>query len=137
LQNARRFESRLLEMLRTQTGQLQDVVLVEEKLNQIREQIEQFEGKVRLYDNLAGLATLTLSVRVEEHYAVSNPPTFGQRIARAWRHSVEDLQEFLEGLALAGVTVAPWMPLLSAAVILVWMGHKRLLRGWRKKRVEA
>lgn len=127
LQNARRFETRLLEMLRTQTGKLQDLVLVEEKLNQIREQIEQFEGKVRLYDNLSGLATLTLSVRVEEHYVVSNPPTFAETVAATWRHSTRNLREFLEALALVAVAVAPWIPLISVLGILIWIGQKRLL----------
>src|SRR5262249_45857762 len=49
LDNARRFETRLLEMLKTQTGKLSDVVLVEEKLNEVREQIEQMEGKIKYF----------------------------------------------------------------------------------------
>lgn len=133
LQNARRFEARLLEMLKTQTGKLQDLVLVEEKLNQIREQIEQFEGKVRLYDNLAGLATLTLSVRVEEHYVVSHPPTFGELVVSTWRNSTRALRESLQTLTLLCVAVTPWLPLLCVLGAVLWLFQRSLWSLMRKK----
>jgi hypothetical protein len=133
LQNARRFETRLLEMLKTQTGKLQDLVLVEEKLNQIREQIEQFEGKIRLYDNLTGLATLTLSVSVEEHYVVSHPATFGQLVLSTWQNSTRAFLESLQALALACVAITPWIPPLCILGALLWLGQKRLLSGLRRK----
>ena len=133
LQNARRFEMRLLEMLRTQTGKLQDLVLVEEKLNQIREQIEQFEGKIRLYDHLTGLATLTLSVRVEEHYVVSHPPTFSELVLSTWRNSTHVLRECLEVFTLTCVAITPWIPFLLVLVITIWLLQRRLLSGLRRK----
>jgi uncharacterized protein DUF4349 len=133
LQNARRFETRLLEILRTQTGKLQDVVLVEEKLNQVREQIEQFEGKVRLYDNLTGLATLTLSVRVEEHYVVSHPPTFSGLVLATWQKSIRALRESLEALALVCVAVTPWIPPVCILGFCLWLCQKRLLSGLKRR----
>jgi uncharacterized protein DUF4349 len=120
-------------MLRTQTGKLQDVVLVEEKLNQIREQIEQFEGKLRLYDHLTSLATLTLSVRVEEHYAVSHPPTFAELVFSTWQNSTRVLRESLETFTLTCVAITPWIPFLLLLFITIWLVQKRSLSGLRKK----
>ena len=114
LQNAQRFEERLIQMLRTQTGKLNDVVLVEEKLNQIREQIEQMEGKLRLYDHLVDLATLTLNVRIEQHYVPPHYPTFGERAMMAWRDSTQALRQVAQGTALLAITISPWILPLAA-----------------------
>jgi hypothetical protein len=115
LQNAQRFEARLLEMIKTQNGNLQDLILVEAKLNEVREQIEQMEGKVRYIDALTDLATLTLQVQVESVYVPPAPPTFLHRIAAAWRNSIAGLFETSQALALVVVAVVPWiLPLMCA-----------------------
>jgi len=123
LQNAQRFEARLLEMLKTQTGNLQDLILVEGKLNEVREQIEQMEGKVRYFDALTDLATLTVQVQVESVYIPPAPPTFLNRVARAWRNSLEGLFETAQGFAVMVVVVTPWiLPLVLLALLLrlIW-----------------
>ena len=102
LDNAGKFELRLLEMLKTQTGKLNDVVLVEEKLNQVREQIEQMQGKLRILDNLVGMATLTLNVSVEAQYAAPHPPTFSERAASTWKESTRTLMEVGTGAVTDG-----------------------------------
>lgn len=116
LENARRFEARLLEMLKTQTGRLEDVLAVEEKLNQIREQIEQMEGRLRVLDSLVSMSTVTLRVSVEEYYVAPVEPTFSDRASRVWRDSVRALKEFVQGLGLVIVALIPW--LIPIAIIL-------------------
>lgn len=116
LENARRFEARLLEMLKTQTGKLEDVLAVEEKLNQIREQIEQMEGRLRVMDSLVSMSTVTLHVSVEEYYVAPIEPTFGDRASRVWRDSVRALKEFIQGLGLVVIALIPW--LIPIAIVL-------------------
>lgn len=120
LDNARKFEARLLDMLKTQTGNLQELVLVEEKLNQVREQIEQFEGKIRYFDNIAAMSTLTLNVSVEEHYVSPKSPTFGDRAAEVWRDSVQALVAFIQGLGLIVVGLIPWLIPLGIILAIGW-----------------
>ena len=45
--NGRRLEERLIELLRTRTGKLQDVLTVERELARVREEIERMEGRLR------------------------------------------------------------------------------------------
>ncbi|MEW5978356.1 MAG: DUF4349 domain-containing protein [Acidobacteriota bacterium] len=134
LDNARRFESRLLEMVRTQTGRLQDLMLVEEKLNEVRAQIEQMEAKIRYFDNLVSMATLTLTVQVPRHGVLAAPPAFLERCARIWRQSVRSLTTLTQELALAGVAIAPWVLPVLAVLSLGWYGLKALVLGWTKLR---
>lgn len=45
--NARRLETRLVELLATRTGRLEDVLAVERELARVREEIERYEGRLR------------------------------------------------------------------------------------------
>jgi hypothetical protein len=128
LENARKFESRLLEMLKTQTGKLQDLVLVEEKLNQIREQIEQFEGKLRYFDNLVGMSTLTLNISVEEKYTSSKTVTFSDRASQAWNDSVQSLKDFFQTFGLILIAVVPWVIPFGVLIIIGWYSVKLIWR---------
>jgi archaellum component FlaF (FlaF/FlaG flagellin family) len=136
LDNARKFEARLLEMLKTQTGRLQDVVLVEEKLNQVRENIEELEGKLRYYDNLVALATITISIRVEDRYVPPALPTFGNRAARTWHSSVDALKSFLAESMLIIIAIAPWMVPFSVLAATIWFLVRRL-RNLHRRRESA
>lgn len=119
LENARKFESRLHEMIKTSSGDLDDLVLLEEKLSSLREQIEQTEGRIRLLDRLVSLATLTLNVHVQSSDATPSVPGFSARAAKVWGSSVESLKDAAQGTALLLVAFAPWvLPLLLVAIVL-------------------
>src|SRR5262249_27748410 len=62
LDNARRLESRLLELVSRQASKMSDVLEVERELGRVREEIERLEGKRRLWDNQVALGTLTVHV---------------------------------------------------------------------------
>lgn len=109
LENARRFETRLLEMLKSETGKLQDLILVEEKINQIREQIEQMEGKLRYYDALTSLATLSIQVQVESIYVPPQKPTFVRRAIDSAQESINALWSATQEGAILLIVILPWM----------------------------
>jgi hypothetical protein len=84
--NARRLESRLIELLTTRTGRLEDVLQVERELARVREQIERYEGRLRYLREHAAVSTL--SVRVyEPGTVVGNQPglrVIGDAFRQAW-----------------------------------------------------
>ncbi|MBX7218656.1 MAG: DUF4349 domain-containing protein [Blastocatellia bacterium] len=129
LQNAHQFETRLLTMLSTQTGTLQDVVTVEEKLNQVREQIEQMEGKIRSFDSLVGLSTLALNVSIAEHYVPPHTPTFRENVLQTWNSSWQGLLAFAQGFGLFVVGWVPWCSALAVLTALGWGGFRLTRRG--------
>ncbi|MFL5385437.1 MAG: DUF4349 domain-containing protein, partial [Longimicrobiaceae bacterium] len=60
--NARRLEARLLELLGTRTGKLEDVLAVESELARVREEIERYEGRLRFLRTRAAVSTLTVQL---------------------------------------------------------------------------
>ncbi len=47
VQNDKRFEARLLDLLSTHTGKLADVIELEQELGRVREEIERYDGRLR------------------------------------------------------------------------------------------
>jgi hypothetical protein len=109
--NARRLEERLLELLATRTGKLQDVLSVERELARVREEIERMEGRLRYLKARTQLSTLSIALH-EPPPLVS--PTSGRNplaeaLREAWRNFV--------GLLAAGIASLGY---LVPVLVLGW-----------------
>lgn len=60
--NSRRLEERLVQLLATRTGKLDDVLAVERELARVREEIERMEGRMRYLRARAAMSTLTITL---------------------------------------------------------------------------
>ena len=62
LKNARVMEQRLVEMLKTKTGKVADLLQVEKELGRVREEIEKMQGELKYWDSQVQFATVTISL---------------------------------------------------------------------------
>jgi Domain of unknown function (DUF4349)/Putative zinc-finger len=62
MKNARVMEERLIDMLKTKTGKVSDLLQVEKELGRVREEIEKMQGELKYYDALVQFATVTISL---------------------------------------------------------------------------
>jgi hypothetical protein len=129
LKNARRLESRFLEMLEKQAGGVADLLQVERELARVREQIELHEGRLRLLDHRVELGTLTVNLEIREQFQAGQPQGLGGQLGEVLSTSTAAVTTFLVGLLKVGVAVVPWAPLAMAA----WLAG-RALRRWRRVR---
>ncbi|MBK6486633.1 MAG: DUF4349 domain-containing protein [Gemmatimonadetes bacterium] len=117
--NARRLEERLITLLATRTGKLEDVLNVERELARVREEIERYDGRLRYLRSR--IATSTLSVTVHERAPlVSVSPgenVIGEAFKDAWRNFVR----FTAALIASLGTLIPLLALVVLAAL-----------GWRK-----
>jgi uncharacterized protein DUF4349 len=120
--NARRMEERLLELLATRTGKLQDVLSVERELARVREEIERMEGRLRYLKTRAQLSTLSVALH-EPSPLVSPTPgrnPLAEAVREAWRNFV--------GVVAAGIASLGY---LVPVLVLGWgvvAGGRRLTR---------
>ncbi len=113
--NGRKLEERLIELLRTRTGKLQDVLSVERELARVREEIERIEGRLRYLKSSAQLSTL--SVSLHEPLPIVSSRGHGpiaEAFRAAWRNFVTLLAA---GIAALGYLV-PVLALGWSAVVL-------------------
>jgi hypothetical protein len=75
LKNARVMEQRLIEMLKTKTGKVSDLLQVEKELGRVREEIEKMQGELKYWDSQIQFATVTISLAEKD---MEEPAGFGQ-----------------------------------------------------------
>ncbi|HEU5183562.1 MAG TPA: DUF4349 domain-containing protein [Gemmatimonadaceae bacterium] len=119
VQNAKRLESRLIELLGNRTGRLSDVLAVERELARVREEIERYEGRLRYLRTRAAMSSM--SVTVHEAFPVvgarGETGVLGDAFKQAWRNFVS----FIAGIIAATGILIP----LAAIALLAWIAWRR------------
>src|SRR5438477_2086429 len=62
LKNARVMEQRLIDILKTKTGKVSDLLQVEKELGRVRGDIEKMQGELKYWDSQVQFATVTISL---------------------------------------------------------------------------
>lgn len=123
LRNLTASEERYLELLGRAVS-IPDILQVQDRLNSVRLEIEQVQGRIQVLDDLTELATITIDVALPP-LAVEEPKTATQPswAREAWDDAWQASEEALETLGVAAIT---------AGVILVWIlvPGSALLAGW-------
>jgi hypothetical protein len=88
--NAKRLEERLVSLLATRTGKLEDVLAVERELARVREEIERYEGRMRFLRTRAAVSTLSVTVHEPAPILGQNPGEnpIAAALRQAWRNFV-------------------------------------------------
>jgi hypothetical protein len=100
--NARRLEERLITLLSTRTGKLDEVLRVERELARVREEIERYEGRLRFLSTRVATSTLTITVH-EPAPILGNTPgvnPIAAAVRRAWRNFVALIASLIESLGV-------------------------------------
>jgi len=121
--NARRLEERLITLLSTRTGKLDEVLRVERELARVREEIERYEGRLRFLSTRVATSTLTITVH-EPAPILGNAPgdnPIAGAVRRAWKNFVALVAGLIASLGI----VIP----LALLGLAAWMGYKR----WKRR----
>ncbi|HEV3148728.1 MAG TPA: DUF4349 domain-containing protein [Chthoniobacterales bacterium] len=105
LKNARVMEQRLIDMLKTKTGKVSDLLQVEKELGRVREGIEKMQGELKYWDSQVQFATVTISLAEKD---LEEPAAFlvKERAQLAlYAPDVEKVYNDIKGLASQKVQI--------------------------------
>lgn len=117
-------ETRLLELMAS-AKDLKDLLTLEEKLTDVRTELERHKSQLRLYDNQVDYSTVHLSVQeVVEYTVVEEPepePTFWEKLWSGLVNGFKNVWLILKGLVIFLVSAIPYLiiPGGIAAAILI------------------
>ena len=100
--NSKRLEARLVQLLASRTGSLEDVLAVERELARVREDIERREARLRFLDSRVALSTIDVTVSERAPVVGSSPgrSVIGQAFIGAWRNFVGLVAFLIESLGV-------------------------------------
>ena len=125
LENQTQLESRLLELLKRPSNELDDLLAAERELARVRTDIDSMEGRKRLWDNQ--IAYSTISVNLHE----PGPVVPGGGVFRAlWRSFGQAGENFVLTIAELVALTGTLVPIGLAAVFVFWGGRKL----WRRRK---
>ncbi len=122
-------ERRYLELLAEADG-INEILLVQDRLDFVRGQIEQIQGRINLLENLTDLTTITVHLRPETAEAVVEPAPGGEgpldAAASAWGASLDVLRGIATGILVAGAFSWWLVPPLALMAIATrwWLGRR-------------
>ncbi len=132
LKNARDTEQRFRTILQQRTGNVAEVLQVEDGIARVRGDIERMEAEQKALEHRVDFATVELQL-TEEYKAQLNPPavSVSTRIHNALVAGYRNASETVLGIVLFfaeyGATLLIWLVILGVPVLLLWRRYRRTL----------
>ncbi len=115
LKSKKEIEKRYLDIL-TKASKVTDILEIEKKLGEIREEIEAKEGQLKFLSDQVNYSTINLNFHQEFEYTPTDKPGFFGRLGNAFGNGWSGFLSFLVGLAYAWPL---WVILGAGAYVLV------------------
>jgi hypothetical protein len=80
IRNKKEEEARLLDLLKTAAGRLEEVLTLEKEITRMRGEVEQLEGRMRVLNDLSTLATVELQVDEIKDFVPAGAATYWTRV---------------------------------------------------------
>ena len=132
LKNSRETEQRFRTILQQRTGNVVEVLQVEEGIARVRGDIERMEAEQKALEHRVDFATVELQL-TEEYKAQLNPPaaSVSTRIHNAFVAGYRNASETVLGIVLFFAEYGPalliWLMILVLPVIFVWRRYRKAL----------
>jgi len=121
LRNLEATEAGYLELL-TKAEEIADILIVQDRINSVRLNIEQVQGRINLLDSLTDLATITVQLTLPE--APAEEPDGEQGwAAEAWDAAWGGSQDAMVALGTVGIVggvVLAWLAIPALVALAAW-----------------
>ena len=133
-------ETRLIELL-AKAEKLEDIITLEERISNVRYEIESYEARMRNYNTLIAFSTVNIDLSEVIDYTPEpiKDPTFGERLGEAfkesWKEFAEGCKDFSVGLVYALPTLLVLAVIALVIVVIIVSAVKR--RGKQRANVNT
>lgn len=128
-------EARLLELME-QAQTMSDLLEIEERLTEVRYQLENYTSTLRLYDNQVDYATLDLTLREVAKFTPPEKQGFWEKVTSGLADSIVDLGQGLVGVAAWVLIELPYLVLVGLLGWLVVFLTRRSIKKRRAKKAQ-
>lgn len=132
LRNLQATEARYIELL-NKAATIDEILTVQDRLNQVRLEIEQVTGRINVLNNLTDFATITARLSLPPAIAQGDNQNWAQD---AWQTSWETSRDAMVALgtvAIVGGVILAWLAVPAAALLVIWRLFGRRITGFARK----
>lgn len=129
-------QARLLELLE-RAESIEDIITIEERLSNVRYQLESMESQLRTYDNKVDYSTVYLNISEVQELTPIVEETTWERISGGFLESLKDIGNGLKEFCIRFIIHIPyivvWVVIIAVIVIVIRLLHRRKSRNRQKK----
>ncbi len=104
---------------------LEAVIALEERLSEIRYELESMESRLRLYDNQVDYSTVYVNISEVKVFTPTAPATIGERIQKGFTRNVENMKDSaIDFIVWAASSTPLLIPLAFLVLILTFIIRK-------------
>ncbi|MEY8356051.1 DUF4349 domain-containing protein [Lachnospiraceae bacterium 54-53] len=109
-----------------QAESVDTVITLQQRLSEIRYQLESMESQLRLYDNQVDYSTVELNISEVTIFTPTAPESALTRISKGFTENVKVFTTAMVNLMIGTITTIPfWLPLALVAGIIIFFLQKR------------
>lgn len=115
---------------------LEAVIALEERLSEIRYELESMESRLKLFDNEVEYSTIDISIDevLPVDFTPTAPESVWQRIQKGFSRNVGNMGDFLTDLFIALIVLIPvWVPFAAVVAVAVILLRKSAKKRGKKK----
>ncbi len=121
-------EQKRLNELVEQADSLDVIIALEDRLTEVRYQLESYEGKKNLYDDLVAYSTVSITLREVNYTVVIDDSTLFSKIKTGLESSFRDIKTDLENFIVWFIVSLPYLLIWAAILFFIFKIAKRLRR---------
>lgn len=127
-------QERLLQLLE-QAESIEDIITIEQRLSDVRYQLESMESQLRSYDNQVDYSTVYLYIDEVEVYTPVEEETAWERISAGFMDSLKNIGIGIKEAAIWFVIHIPYLVIWAIVITVIVLILKKLKK--RTKRIRA
>lgn len=129
-------QERLLELV-AKAENLEDVITIEQRLSDVRYQLESMESQLRTFDNKVDYSTVYLYINEVKELTPVEEETIWERIAGGFMDSVRDIADGFMELCIWFVVHIPYLAIWAVVVVAVVIVIRKSIKKRRACKAKA
>ncbi len=125
-------QKRLLDFMK-EAETIEDLITIEDRLTQVRYELESMESQIRTYDNQVDYSTVSITIREVKQYTPVEEESAWTRIQRGFAERAEAVIEGLQDFGIWFVVHIPDLIVLAVIVCIILLIIWLCIRGSKKR----
>ena len=128
-------QERLLELL-SKAETMEDILTIEDRLTDVRYELENMVSQLKTLDNQVDYATVHLTITEVQEYTpiIEEEPTVWERITQGFGESIEDITDGVKEFFIWVLVNSPYLIIWAAVITVIILVLRKLPR---KRKVKA
>lgn len=125
----------LMELLEKAVN-LESIIKLQDRLTEVRYELENYKAQLRTYDDKIAYSTVTLSVSEVKKVTEPTPVTVWERISSGFKNTMDDIIEGAEDLLVWVVINIPYLVFWAVVIVLLVVFIKKKNRKRKQRKLE-